>query len=371
MKNIFITFFILLTLIFASSFGFIVYKENQYILPDNTQIRSVTDSIRFSSSFIRETKLKDLQGINSQNVKFNAWIPSWAMDSGIRSFEENKTRFSSISPVFYVMQEDGSINTNTNGLQKLQTAVAGTNVKLVPTISSFDPQALSINLNNPTKLNNFLIDEVTKNNYDGLDLNYESTYLKDKDAFFSHLKFLSTELKKRGKVFYVTVLSKWGDNINYGFAPETRKVQDYSEIAKYTDQIRIMTYDFTSQGSANAGPIAPIEWMERVLVYATNRVPPAKLSLGVNLYGYFWNGIDAKATALDYKQIAEIINLNSSPDTFYSEKNQESTLKYIGTNGKTYFGYYSSPKSIQARIDLAAKYGVTSVAFWRLGNDPL
>lgn len=370
MKNIFLTFFLLLSVIFGSSFAYIVYKENQYILPNNNKIRAVTDSIQFSTAFIREQKLKDLNSISIQNVKYNAWIPTWAMDSAIKSLEANKNKFSSVSPVFYSIKQDGTLESNIDGLDRIKSVIANTNIKLIPTISSFDPEGLGKNLNNPDRLNSFLIAEVDKHNFDGIDLNYESTYLKDKKAFFAHLDFLSKEFKKRGKLFYVTVLSKWSDNITYSFAPQTRVVQDYSEIAKYADQIRIMTYDFTSQSSTAAGPIAPIEWVEQVLKYATNRVNPSKIALGLHLYGYFWSG-DTKAIALDYRQITEIKNFNVNPDNFYSDKNEEAALTFIGSNGGTFFGYYANPKSIQARIELAAKYGVNSVVFWRLGNDPL
>lgn len=371
MKNIFLSFFILISIIFAGSFGYSIYLHNKYEAPSQNRVNSTISSLRFPEKIITEKKLKDITPTSSSSMKFNGWMPTWAMDAGIRSFDENKSRFETISPVFYVIQDSGEINVNKNGLDRIQNLVSGTRVKIVPTISSFNPDALRKNLNDSDTFNNFLIKEIEQNNYDGIDLNYESTFLEDKDKFFAHLKVISEYTRSKGKVFSVTVLSKWGDQINYGFAPQTRQVQDYAEIAKYADQIRIMTYDYTSQGSANAGPIAPIEWMEQVLQYATNRVYPKKIVLGIHLYGYFWGAGEARARALDYRQISEIKSLNTNPDSFYSEKNKESALKYIGPGTKTFFGYHSSPESIQARLELAAKYGLNSVVFWRLGNDPL
>lgn len=370
MKNIFLTFLVLLSVLFATSFGYIIYKENQYIPPTKKQIQSVTNDLRFPVNTKIEPRLFDQQ-TNANNIKYHGWIPTWAMNPGIKTLEERRDKFASISPVFYALQADGSLQINKNGLETIKSTISGTNVKLIPSISSFSPDGLGIVLNNPTDYHNKLMQEVDQNNYDGLDLDYESTYFNDKDEFFSHLNFLSTELRKRNKILSVTVLSKWGDNINYGFAPQTRQVQDYAEIAKYADQIRIMTYDFTSQGSANPGPIAPIEWVEQVLVYATNRVNPNKLVLGIHLYGYFWNATEDNARALDFRTITDIKQNNSNPDSFYSEKNEEAALKYIGSSGKAYFGYYASPEVVQARVELAAKYGLNGVSFWRLGDDPL
>jgi spore germination protein YaaH len=369
MKNILLVFLVLLTIVFGAGLGYLIKVENTYIPPTQSEFKLLADKVSFSNKFIREKRLSDIS-TNSDAV-YNGWIPQWAMDSGITSFEKNKSKFGTISPVFYGMEPDGKLTANTKGLDRIKEVIRGTDVKLVPTISSFGADALGANLRSPDVINKFLIDEVEKNGYDGIDLNYESTYLADKQAFFNHLQYLSTELKKRNKFFSVTVLSKWGDLINYGFSPQTRQVQDYAEIAKYADQIRIMTYDYTSQGSANPGPVAPIDWVEQVLQYATNRVDPKKIAIGIPLYGYFWNATEEKAKALDFRQIMEIKNLNSNPDDFYSEKHEEAAIKYIGAGNKAYFGYYSSPESIQARIDLAKKYGVTNTAFWRLGNDPL
>jgi len=356
---------------FAGSFGYLAYKDNEYISPSKESINSLVNALNFPTVITKEPKLFDITPVSSSNVKYHGWIPTWSMNSGTKTLEERKDRFDSISPVFYSIQNDGSFQGNKNGLEKIKSIINGTQVKLIPTISSFDPTALSKNLNNPDPYNKYLLDEIDQNNFDGIDLNYEATFTSDKEAFFNHLRFMSSELKKRNKIFSVTVLSKWGDNINYGFAPQTRGVQDYVEIAKYADQIRIMTYDFTSQGSANPGPIAPIEWVEQVLQYATNRVNPSKIVLGIPLYGYFWNPTENTAKALDFRTATEIIKFNSNPDNFFSEKHKEGALKYIGSNGKTYFGYYANPESIKARIDVAAKYGVNSVVFWRLGDDPL
>jgi len=370
-KNIILVFLVLLTTVSVGAFGYLVYSETKYIPPTKSTIQGVTSSLTFPKVYKFEPRLFDLPQITPSNVSYNGWIPTWAMNAGIKTLEERKDKFASISPVFYSIQADGSFQSNKGGLDKIKSTIAGTNIKIIPTIGCFDPDGLGKVLNNPDEYHKSLLSEIDQNGYDGIDLDYESTYLNDKDEFFAHLKFLSTELKKRNKILSVTVLSKWADDITYGFAPQTRQVQDYAEIAKYADQIRIMTYDFTSQGSANPGPIAPVEWVEQVLKYATNRVSPNKLVLGIHLYGYFWNATEDKARALDYRTITDIKQNNQNPDSFYSTKNEESALKYIGSNGKAFFGYYAGPEVVQSRVNLAAKYGVSAVSFWRLGDDPL
>lgn len=371
MKNILLLYFLVQSLIFAGSFGYLAYSNIKYNPPSENTVHSLVNIVTFPSLMIKEPKLFDIDPSSVSDVNYHGWIPTWAMDAGIKTLEERKDKFASVSPVFYSIQNDGSLQSNKNGLERLKALINGSKIKLIPTISSFDPNGLSRNLNNFESYNKYLLKEIDQHNFDGIDLNYELIYRSDKDVFFDHIKYLSSELKKRNKLLSVTVLSKWGDNIKYGFAPQTREVQDYKEIGKYADQIRIMTYDFTSQGSLMPGPIAPIEWVDQVLRYATNRVNPSKILLGIHLYGYFWSLNENGAKALDFRQATEIIKFNNSADKFYSEKYKEGALKFAGFDGKTYFGYFANPESVSARIDIAKKYGVNSVVFWRLGDDPL
>ncbi len=360
----------ILSLIFTTGFSYLVYQETKYKKPNHIAITTFADNITFPKTFIKEVKLKDILSVENKNVRYHGWIPTWALEAGLKSLEENKSKFATVSPVLYLIKEDGSIETSTTSVDKIKNTIKNTEIKLIPTISSFDPDGLRINLANMETYNSFLLEQVDKFDFDGIDLNYELIYQEDKELFFDHIKKLSEELRNRGKVLYVTVLSKWGDSIEYGFASQTRNVHDYSRIAQYAQQIRIMTYDFTSQGSGKPGPIAPIEWVERVLTYAVNRVDPEKIALGIHLYGYFWSP-GQNTIALDYRDISQIRNLYTDPDYFFSSKHQEAALLYTDSNGKTYFGYYSDPQTIKARIELAATFGVQNVVFWRLGDDPL
>ena len=370
MKNILLTFFIILTFVFIGSFGYQAYLSNRYVMPSKEVLAASASSVKFPQKVFRERSLSDLQPTSSSSIKFNGWIPTWASKAGVASFEENAEKFETISPVIYAIPETGDIQVNKIGLEEIRNIASSRNVKIVPTISSFNAESLSLRLKDLDNYHKFLFQEIEQNNFDGIDLNYEETFTTDKEAFFNHLKALKEYLSGKNKMLSVTVLSKWGD-FTYGFAPQTRGVQDYTEIGKIADQVRIMAYDFTSSGSANPGPVAPTDWVEQVLTYATNRIPASKIVLGIPLYGYFWGYGETGARALDYKLIQEIINANQNPDTFYSEKHGESVLKYIGSNGKAFFGYHASPESVKERIDLAAKYGLKSVVFWRLGNDPL
>ena len=357
------------------SFFLLEYQSNIYKLPDDQKIKITVDKIRYPDKIIREQKLRDIMISHTdleedKELVFSGWIPHWAMDQGIKSLRRNAKRFGSVSPVFYEIDKNGEIRSFVSRVEQIREVSIKNSIKIVPTISCFDVDGLSKVLNDIEKINNFIVEEIEKHQFDGIDLNYELIYLSDRDKFFDHLSSLKNELSKRSKLLYVTVLSKWGDEIQYSFAPQTRKVQDYSLIGQYADKVRIMTYDYTSQSSKTPGPISPIDWIEKVLIYSTSKLDPSKISLGINLYGYAWSN-SPQALALNYREISFIKNFNKSSETLFSDKYKENIIYYKDKDNNFYFGYYSSPESIRERITLAKKYGVIHFSFWRLGDDPL
>ena len=51
MKYFISIFLVLLTLIFATGFGYVVYKDNQYIPASDKDIANFASNIRFSTAF--------------------------------------------------------------------------------------------------------------------------------------------------------------------------------------------------------------------------------------------------------------------------------------------------------------------------------
>ncbi len=376
MKYVNICLLILLNFITAITAGTLIYRENQYKAPSRSQIKSFADTLVYSEKYIKERRLTDDEiragSVNVESLKLNGWLPNWALREGLKSIEENKQRLEMVSPVYYALDKNGQITVDYQGLEDLRKTIEGSSIKIVPTIASFEASNISQVLKDEVSLRQHydkLVKEVEDQGFDGLDLDYEGIFLKDQENFYKLLEMLSTYFHGKNKILTIAVLSKWGDDIGYSFQPETRKVQDYARIAQYVDQIRIMTYDYTSPGGLAPGPVAPIEWMDSVLNYAVQKAPKEKIMVGVNLYGYIWAAGES-SRAVDYRQIADIKEQIGNADFFYSDSHQEAAVRYV-QNGKTHFGYFADPRSILARINLAAKYGVRGVSFWRLGDDPL
>lgn len=330
------------------------------------------------------------------------WIPDWASDSGLESLKNNKNVLTNISPVWYEAQSSGYLKVNKppNQQEIIDVAVAN-NIEITPSIALFDHQTLTDIYTDPVRAQIHIDDIVaagSEPDIDGIDIDYESTKLSDKEGYFNMLEGIAAGLQPQGKKLVVTVLPQWGDDVRYLSFIETRQVQDWTRIASIADEVRIMAYDYTWQGSAFAGPIAPIEWQREILEYALvdKQVPPEKLVLGVHLYAYEkfyekprpapyefdalpwvadWEankGPTSEGRAYTYATIEKIYRENE----IVSEERYQGEVfaRYSKVNDST--GVYEDrvvtyidQDGVAERVELAREAGIKGVAFWRLGGE--
>jgi spore germination protein YaaH len=129
-----------------------------------------------------------------------------------------------------------------------------------------------------------------------------------------------------------------------------------------------MVYDYSYPYSGVSGPIAPISWVDSVLEYATDKIPKEKIWLGVHLYSYEWisNGDFSSYTYGRVKEIVQDPDVNSTYDSSIAE----GVAEYPCIDDKTScILYYQTPEGVQTRLELAKRYGIKGVAFWRLGGN--
>lgn len=326
----------------------------------------------------------------------SGWIPDWASPAGLASLKAQDPKIDTVSPVWYEINEDGSLkNKRPNNASQIETYTKDHGIELIPAIAMFDHELFSTVLNeNLSEHVDAIVDEVNSKNYAGIDLDYESTQLNDKEKYFEFLQKLSKKLHSRNKTLIVTVLAQWDKPTEYSSFKETRQVQDWTVIAKHSDLIRIMAYDYTFSLSPNPGPIAPLSWMEDVLDYAIQKVPREKLVLGIHLYSYEWfcekSKYDNNECTLEFIPFSFLNIGEQRQNRSYTYNTTKSVVGKFGDDltdfeGEKIYRYqktnpqtnileertlvYIDPAGVQARIDLAKKYGIKGVVFWRLGGE--
>lgn len=320
-------------------------------------------------------------------MKQTAWIPDWDMVKGIASFRQVASTLDSISPVWYYYEANG-VREAKKGLDELVSVARENNVKVIPSIASFDRDHLhEIFKDDESALAHaeYLLSEVEKNDFDGIDIDYESIHFPDQPEYFIFLRKLYEELDKQGKILSVTVLPKWSDQLVTSSLAETRKVQDWNEISEMAHEVRIMAYEATTPTNTNPGPIAPLPWIEAILKYALVRIPREKIILGVHLYGYDgWTNNTTYTTpylingnTFQPKLQANPITYDIMPARLAKAKKQyldpetkEQVLIYTGVNGDNIV-FYQDAVSMQYRIDIAQKYGVAGIGYWRMGREDI
>jgi len=376
--------FILLPAIFLTVFGLLMFFDK----PASNQLVDLETNTNQISNGDRPSVLSEEQ-INEYslyNFTYSGWIPSWGSSSGLDSLKRNSSFLNIISPVWYELNENGSLKTRYPAQrQEIITTSKENGIRLIPAIAMFDHELFTKVLQSQESLDRHvdaIIKTVLDNQYDGIDLDYESTKLSDKPKYFEMLQKLSNKLHASNKQLIVTVIAKWGEDIVYPSLKETRQVQDWSEISLYVDQIRIMAYDYTFTRSKFPGPIGPLNWIDEVLKYAVTEVEPSKLILGIHLYSYEWKGGANEPLSFIANYMGNTNGSSDASSYVYSQvKNivKDNEGRAYDFEGEQVFEYkkdgiyrslvYIDPQGVLDRVDLAIKYKLGGVVFWRLGGE--
>jgi len=142
-----------------------------------------------------------------------------------------------------------------------------------------------------------IVDLVTTRNLDGIDIDYEKFAFTDGKAswpttqplWVQFITDLGVALHAQSKLLAVSVPAIWYDLTTKAVTGYT--VYDWANIIDDVDRMRVMVYDWSF---SNAGPNAPMTWVNSVIAYAKATIPAsiAKMQLGVPAYGYSYAKIE-------------------------------------------------------------------------------
>lgn len=234
--------------------------------------------------------------------------------------------------------------------------------------NDFDPELTNKMLTNPAareKAVNTLIKYARDYKLDGINVDFENMYIKDRDLFTLFVKELYQKTKPLGITLSVdvTVIVK---NSNWS------ECYDRKALAQVSDYIALMAYDQYWAGSPVSGSVSQLKWVEDHLKKILLEVPKEKLLLGMPFYTRVWKEeydannklvVTSRAVSMEYaeQQVAE----NNGTKTWDAVSGQ-----YYATykkDGATYKIWLEDARSIKLRVELANKYNLAGVASWKLG----
>jgi spore germination protein YaaH len=341
------------------------------------------------------------------------------MKTSLPSAILNADLISQVYPFWYTLRDQNTIAdlyTPANPsvpmatpLQSLQAA----GFKILPTITDgtavdsktgkVSQMVLSNLLANPTSRSNIvnaILNLVMKNNFDGIDLDFEnfafvdpiSTWPTTQGRWVQFLTDLSAALHAQGKLLSITTPPS--------FDPTSGKKGYYQyawpQVAGVIDQLHIMAYDYST---SSPGPIGPLQWTTNAVTYAASVIPASKIFIGIPGYGRDWvtkvigtcptlpinynktvaPGVAATVVMHDVAALASTYGATPTYNQTFAESSFTYQKVYNGTTSSgaltTCTAYrtvwYQDAASFTARANLVSQYRLGGLTEWTLGmEDP-
>ncbi|MGE5633364.1 MAG: glycosyl hydrolase family 18 protein [Caulobacteraceae bacterium] len=233
--------------------------------------------------------------------------------------------------------------------------------------NGFNSSRTSLVLNNAvlrSKLENDIISKAKQYRIDGINIDFENMYTKDKIVFTQFMKELSQKAKANNLVLSVDV-SVITSNSNWS------ECFDRAALAKVVDYMAVMAYDQHWDGSPVSGSVAQLSWVEDSVKRILQEVPRGKLLLGVPFYTRLWkevyvNGkLTVTSTAISMEKAERIIADNNAVKTWDAVSGQYYATYKSG--GATYKIWLEDERSIQMKAQLVNKYQLAGIASWKYG----
>ena len=226
----------------------------------------------------------------------SGWVPYWGTALSREAIINRSSSIGDVTPLFYGTNNDGTLRLLGSQTQLSATINATRNAGLPLIAGVFDSTGKGIMsgiLDDPIARAAHvqqLVNLAVNGGYDGIDLDYEVFAFSHPRAewpditvdWVQFVNQLSTALHANGKLLSVTVPPVYVDS---GGVTRGYTVYAQDMIASAVDRLRLMVYDWST---SSPGPIAPMDWVNRVIAYSSARVPVGKLQLGVPAYGRHW-----------------------------------------------------------------------------------
>lgn len=285
----------------------------------------------------------------------NPW-PGTPDKSG--SFPSMKTFYKSMSavgPFWYRATKEGELEAKDS--QLVYDTARNLGLKIYPLITNKSGATEEV-LGNPairSKVISNIVKLTQEKQYDGINIDFELLAPKHRADLTAFMAELYPQLKGVNKTVIISVFPQ------VDVAEDVSGAYDYPELAKNTDFLQIMTYDY-HWATSKPGPIAPIDWYEKNIKYAIEKAGgPHKIIIGVGGYGYDWVGKEGETvTYVD----AVVLAKKHGVKIEYDEAAQAPHFRY-----GEHEVWFENDRSTSAKMDILAKYNPAGIALWRLGQE--
>lgn len=241
----------------------------------------------------------------TSNFEVTGWLPYWRSSSSTKDVLPNLDKVTEVNPFVYTLKSDGTIVDNGNMQEEpwvsFVAAAKARGVRVIPTIMNGSGETMHRLLSNSAtriKLEDDLAALVKNNNFDGIDIDFEGKRAETKDYFSLFLKGLDMRLGDKWLMCTIETRTPLEDRYYNSEIPADATIyaNDFKQINKYCDRVRLMAYDqqgidqaLASQAATSKelyAPVADPRWVRKVIDLVSKDIPKSKLLIGVPTYGY-------------------------------------------------------------------------------------
>lgn len=208
----------------------------------------------------------------------------------------------------------------------------------------------------------YLIEYACKYMIDGINIDFENVYERNRHLVTQHARELSVMLHELGLIVSVDITRLEPTSSNWSMC------YDRDSLSDNTDYVMLMAYDEHYASSPKAGSVASLDWTEDSIKKTLNEVPENKLILGIPFYMRYFEVTGSKVTsskAISMNTAYDLINSNNVTYT-YMESDRQYKISWE-SGGKTCVFWLENTETIAERVKLANKYSLAGIASWRRG----
>ena len=302
-----------------------------------------------------------------RDYKINMGWMVVASASGNDTFAEvynSNSGMNVISPTWFGLT-DSDGNYESFATKTLVDKVHNMGMEIWPTFGNIDHSSeVDMNqvlngLSNRQRLINNLVAEALDLGIDGINVDIEMLPVEAGKAYSEFIRELSVACRKNNLVLSIDNYVPIGNTEYYD-----RKTQ--GEVADY---VVIMGYDEHYAGSAEAGSVASIGYVETGIANTLKDVPARKIINGIPLYTRVWDtdGADVTSRAFDMPSANEWIG-NHGVALSWDEGTCQNYGEYT-SDGVLHQIWMEDAESIRVKLNVMKTYDIAGAAFWRMGYE--
>jgi spore germination protein YaaH len=308
-------------------------------------------------------------------LSISGWVVYWDMGNSLNAAREHSVKMEEISVFAADFDESGELTVYpeaADAIRELKAAAPPHPRILVSIVNDVRTRKNAL-LKNPDIIHDILssadktaahIEQLLQisADADGIEIDYESLYLKDRDAFTAFIRDLAQALHERGKWLSVDVEPKMADVLK-----DREGAMDWKALGQHADNVKVMAYLY-HYPSGDPGPLAPPDWVAAIAQFALSQIPAEKLSMALTMNGCDW-GNPGQGKPLNHGRIIELAIKNRAD----IRRDPESASPYFdyAAGRVDHQVWFEDAESLKEKVKRLTEAGVLHVALWYLGSgDP-